>query len=65
MIAMILWFLNIRHSDTLFGVWFLTSAQQIFSFYPLKAKYVELIGKGKWYNLSRVCCQAKGWSKKS
>jgi hypothetical protein len=30
MIAMILWFLNIRHSGTLFGMWFLTSAQQIF-----------------------------------
>jgi hypothetical protein len=30
MIAMILWFLNIRHSDTLFGMWFLTSAQQLF-----------------------------------
>jgi hypothetical protein len=27
MIAMILWFLNIRHSGTLFGMWFLTSAQ--------------------------------------
>jgi hypothetical protein len=26
---MILWFLNIRHSDTLFGMWFLTLAQQI------------------------------------
>jgi hypothetical protein len=25
-IAMILWFLNIRHSDTLFGMWFLTLA---------------------------------------
>jgi hypothetical protein len=30
MIAMILWFLNIRHSGTLFGMWFLTSAQQMF-----------------------------------
>jgi hypothetical protein len=30
MIAMILWFLNIRHSGTLFGMWFLTSAQQLF-----------------------------------
>jgi hypothetical protein len=27
MIAMILWFLNIRHSGTLFGMWFLTLAQ--------------------------------------
>jgi hypothetical protein len=30
MITMILWFLNIRHSGTLFGMWFLTSAQQMF-----------------------------------
>jgi hypothetical protein len=30
MIAMILWFLNIRHSGTLFDMWFLTSAQQMF-----------------------------------
>jgi hypothetical protein len=30
MIAMILWFLNIRHSGTLFGMWFLTLAQQLF-----------------------------------
>jgi hypothetical protein len=30
MITMILWFLNISHSGTLFGMWFLTSAQQIF-----------------------------------
>jgi hypothetical protein len=29
-IAMILWFLNIWHSGTLFGMWFLTSAQQMF-----------------------------------
>jgi hypothetical protein len=28
MMAMILWFLNIRHSGTLFGMWVLTSAQQ-------------------------------------
>jgi hypothetical protein len=27
MIIMILWFLNIRHSSTIFGMWFLTSAQ--------------------------------------
>jgi hypothetical protein len=26
---MILWFLNIRHLGTLFGMWFLTSAQQM------------------------------------
>jgi hypothetical protein len=30
MIGMILWFLNIRHTDTLFGMWFLTSARQMF-----------------------------------
>jgi hypothetical protein len=30
MIAMILWFLNIRHSGTLFDMWFLTLAQQMF-----------------------------------
>jgi hypothetical protein len=30
MIAMILWLLNIRHSGTLFGMWFLTLAQQLF-----------------------------------
>jgi hypothetical protein len=30
MLTMILWFLNIRHSGTLFGMWFLTSAQQMF-----------------------------------
>jgi hypothetical protein len=30
MIAMILWFLNISHPDTLFGMWFLTSAQPMF-----------------------------------
>jgi hypothetical protein len=26
---MILWFLNIRHSGTIFGMWFPTSAQQL------------------------------------
>jgi hypothetical protein len=31
---MILWFLNIRHSGTLFVMWFLTSAQQMFLFIP-------------------------------
>jgi hypothetical protein len=34
MVTMILWFLNIRHSGTLFGVCFLTLAQQIFLFHP-------------------------------
>jgi hypothetical protein len=32
MITMILWFLNFRHLVTLFGMWFLTSAQQMFLF---------------------------------
>jgi hypothetical protein len=36
-----------------------------FSPYPLKAKYVELIGKDKGYNSSHVYCQVKGWPKKS
>jgi hypothetical protein len=30
MITMILWFLNISHSGTFLGMWFLTSAQQMF-----------------------------------
>jgi hypothetical protein len=30
MVTMILWFLNIRHMGTLFGMWFLSSAQQMF-----------------------------------
>jgi hypothetical protein len=28
----ILWFLNIRHSGTLFGMWFIALAQQVFLF---------------------------------
>jgi hypothetical protein len=48
MIAMILWFLNIRHSGTLlvygFSPWLNNCS---FPSYPLKAKYVELMGKGK------------------
>jgi hypothetical protein len=32
LITMVLWFLNIRHSDSLFGMWFLTSDQQMFPF---------------------------------
>jgi hypothetical protein len=35
-----------------------------FSSYPPKAKYLELMGKGKGYNSSHVYCQVKGWSKK-
>jgi hypothetical protein len=30
MITIIIWLINIRHSGTLFGMWFLTSAQQMF-----------------------------------
>jgi hypothetical protein len=33
--------------------------------YPLKAKYVELMGKDKGYNSSHVNCQVKGWSKRA
>jgi hypothetical protein len=36
-----------------------------FSTYPLKAKYMELMGKDKGYNSGHVYCQVKGWSKKS
>jgi hypothetical protein len=31
-----------------------------FSSYPLKAKYVELMGKDKGYNASYVYCEVKG-----
>jgi hypothetical protein len=66
MITMILWLLNNRHSGT-----FLVrgSSPQLdkcsFLSYPLKAKYVELMGKEKGYNSSHVYYQAKGWFKKS
>jgi hypothetical protein len=65
MIKMILLFLNFRHSDTLFFVcgsspWYNKCS---FSSYPLKAKYVELMGKAKGYNSSHIYCQAKWWSK--
>jgi hypothetical protein len=43
----------------------LGSIDILFSSYPLKAKYVELIGKDKGYNSSHAYCQVKGWSKKS
>jgi hypothetical protein len=36
-----------------------------FSSYPLKVKYVELMGKDKEYNSSHAYYQVKGWSKKS
>jgi hypothetical protein len=32
MITMVLWFLNIRHPGTLFGMWFFTTAQPMFLF---------------------------------
>jgi hypothetical protein len=57
----IIWFLNLRYSDTLFMC---VSSPQLnkcsFSSYPLKAKYVELMGQEKWYNISYVYCQVKG-----
>jgi hypothetical protein len=62
---MILWFLNIRHSGTPFMVPHLQLNKCSFSSYPLKPKYVELMGKEKGYNSSHVYCQAKRWSKKS
>jgi hypothetical protein len=34
MVTKITWFLNLRHSGTLFSVCFLTSAQQMFLFHP-------------------------------
>jgi hypothetical protein len=43
----------------------LGSTDITFSSYPLKAKYLELMGKDKEYNLSLVYYQVKGWSKKS
>jgi hypothetical protein len=48
MVTMILWFLNLSHSDTLFGVFpHLGSIDISFLSYPIKAKYVELMGKDK------------------
>jgi hypothetical protein len=43
----------------------LGSTDILFSSYPLKAKYVELMGKDKGCNSSHAYCQVKGWSKKS
>jgi hypothetical protein len=63
---MILWFLNHRHSGTLSCVFpHLSSTDIPFLSYPLKAKYMELMGKDKGYNLNHVYCQVKGWSKKN
>jgi hypothetical protein len=38
MVTKIIWFLNLRHSGTLFGVCFLTLAQHIFLFHPTLQK---------------------------
>jgi hypothetical protein len=67
MITMIIWFLNLRHSGTPFLCVFphLGSTDIPFSSYPLKAKYVELMGKDKGYNSSHDYCQVKGWSKRA
>jgi hypothetical protein len=47
---MILWFLNIGHSGTLFGMWFLTLVQQLFLLILSSlAEYVELMGNGEGY----------------
>jgi hypothetical protein len=50
-------------------IWYYVSSPRLnkcsFSFYPLKAKYVELMGKEKGYDSSHVSCQAKRWSKKN
>jgi hypothetical protein len=64
MVTKIIWFLNLRHS---FWCVFphLGSTYIPFSSYPLKAKYVELMGKDNGYNSSDVYCQVKGWPKKS
>jgi hypothetical protein len=43
----------------------LSSIDIPFSSYPLKAKYVELMGKEKGYNSSHAYFQHKGWSRKS
>jgi hypothetical protein len=65
-VTMILCFLKLRHPDTLWCVFPHRGSTHItFSSYPLKAKYVELMGKDKRYNSSYIYCQAKGWSKKS
>jgi hypothetical protein len=36
-----------------------TQASWRFSSYPLKAEYVDLVGKGKGYHSSHVYCQEK------
>jgi hypothetical protein len=55
MVPNIIWFLNLRHSGTFFVC---VSSPRLdkcsFSSYPLKAKYVELMGKKKGFNSSYV-----------
>jgi hypothetical protein len=62
---LILWFLNINHSGTIFVIPHLGSTNVPFHSTHVKTKYVELIGKEKWYNSRNIYCQAKGWPKKS
>jgi hypothetical protein len=61
LVTKIIWFFNLRHSDTLFLCLFphLGSTNILFSSYHLKAKYVEFMGKDKGYNSSLVYCQVK------
>jgi hypothetical protein len=57
-VTKIIWFLILRHS---FWCVFphIGSIDIPFSSYPLKAKYVELMGKDKGYNSSHAYCQVK------
>jgi hypothetical protein len=66
MIIMIIWFLSLSHSGTLLLCVFplLGSTGIPFLSYPLKAKYVELMGKDKGYNSSHGYCQVKIWFKR-
>jgi hypothetical protein len=62
---MILWFLNIRHSGTLFcgsSPWL---NKYSFLSYPLKAKCVERMGKEKGYNSSHVYSKLKDGPKRT
>jgi hypothetical protein len=56
---MILWFPNIRHSGHSFCGSSPRHNNFFFSSYPLKAKYVELMGKEKGYNSSYVYWPSK------
>jgi hypothetical protein len=61
---MILWFLNIRHSGTLFVVPHLGSTNIPFHPTLWRLNMWSSWVKKKGYNSSHVYCQAKGWSKK-